>query len=47
MNHVNEAFREFGVGFGPRRRDMARPPRGLGALGELAKMRNLQVSVGW
>ena len=44
-NYVNEVFREFRDRFGARRRDGARPLRGLGALGELATMRDLQVNV--
>ena len=44
-NYVNEVFREFRDRFGVRRRDGARPLRGLGALGELATMRDLQVNV--
>ncbi|MBP7947812.1 MAG: hypothetical protein KA191_17355 [Verrucomicrobia bacterium] len=44
-NYVNEVFREFRDRFGARRRDGARPMRGLGALGELATMRDLKVNV--
>ncbi len=44
-NYVNEVFREYRDRFGARRRDGARPMRGLAALGELATMRDLQVNV--
>jgi len=44
-NYVNEVFRECRDRFGARRRDGARPMRGLAALGELATMRDLQVNV--
>jgi len=44
-NYVNGVFREFRDRFGVRRRDGARPKRGVGALGELATMRDLQVNV--
>ncbi len=44
-NSVNEVFGEFRDRFGARRRDGARPLRGLGALGELATMRDLRVNV--
>jgi len=44
-NYVNEVFREFRDRFGARRRDGARPMRGLEALGELATMRDLKVNV--
>ncbi len=44
-NYVNEVFREYRDRFGPRRKSGARALRGLGPLGELATMRDLQVNV--
>ena len=44
-NCMNGVFAEFRERFGPRRKSGARRRRGLGALGELATMRDLCVDV--
>jgi hypothetical protein len=44
-NYVNGVFAEYRDRFGPRRQTGARPLRGLGALGNLTSMRDLQVDV--
>ena len=44
-NYVNGIFTEYRDRFGPRRKSGARRLRGLGALGDLATMRDLRVNV--
>jgi putative transposase len=44
-NYVNGIFTEYRDRFGPRRKSGARRLRGLGALGDLATMRDLRVDV--
>ena len=44
-NYVNGVFAEYRDRFGPRRKNGARPLRGLEALSDLATMRDLRVDV--